>query len=133
MFNTIGDLVVLIEKTKPEWQKGLLNGVGGKIERGESPVEAMVREFQEETTLDTSEKDWNHFTTMTFGNRAKVHCFSGFSNNIFYYESPTEEKVKIYMVSDIIAGTERVIPNLKWLIPMCLHDTELGKSEITYE
>jgi 8-oxo-dGTP diphosphatase len=28
--------VVLIKKLKPEWQKGKLNGVGGKIEEGES-------------------------------------------------------------------------------------------------
>lgn len=42
-------LMVMIKKERPAWQAGLLNGVGGKIEPGETPFEAMVREFQEET------------------------------------------------------------------------------------
>jgi 8-oxo-dGTP pyrophosphatase MutT (NUDIX family) len=29
--------VLLIEKQKPAWQRGKLNGVGGKIEPGENP------------------------------------------------------------------------------------------------
>jgi len=39
-------LVVLILKNKPEWQRGKLNGVGGKIkiDTDESPLDAMVRE-----------------------------------------------------------------------------------------
>ena len=35
--------VLLILKNKPQWQKGLYNGIGGKIEEGELPIEAMVR------------------------------------------------------------------------------------------
>ena len=43
--------VVLIRKNRPAWQAGHLNGVGGKIEMGETPIEAMTREFEEETGL----------------------------------------------------------------------------------
>ncbi len=49
MFSPDKKQVALIRKTKPEWQKDLLNGIGGKIESGESPHEAMVREFYEES------------------------------------------------------------------------------------
>jgi 8-oxo-dGTP diphosphatase len=38
----------LIEKQKPSWQKGKLNGIGGKIEEGETEDEAMYRELEEE-------------------------------------------------------------------------------------
>lgn len=55
--------VVLIEKQCPEWQKGLLNGVGGHIEEGEMPLGAMCREFQEETGLDV--RNWNLDVIMT--------------------------------------------------------------------
>ena len=44
--------VVLIEKTKPQWQAGLLNGIGGKVEPGESAFDAATRELREE--LDVS-------------------------------------------------------------------------------
>ncbi len=33
--------VVLIEKINPEWQKGHLNGVGGKIEKDETPEKEL--------------------------------------------------------------------------------------------
>lgn len=29
--------VALIRKNKPDWQKGKLNGIGGKVEAGETP------------------------------------------------------------------------------------------------
>src|SRR5687767_2261708 len=55
-------MVLLVRKARPEWQAGLLNGIGGKIQhlpirpqdtelRWESSLEAMRREFTEETGL----------------------------------------------------------------------------------
>jgi 8-oxo-dGTP diphosphatase len=46
--------VLLVQKMKPDWQKGFWNGVGGKDEDGEEPIDAMVREFREETKIDTA-------------------------------------------------------------------------------
>lgn len=60
------DNVLLIEKQRPEWQKGRLNGVGGKIEPGEADSSAMIREFAEETGLMTYGFQWKHVCTMTF-------------------------------------------------------------------
>ena len=44
MFDSSYENVLLIRKTKPKWQEGLLNGVGGKIEPGEKELDAMKRE-----------------------------------------------------------------------------------------
>jgi 8-oxo-dGTP pyrophosphatase MutT (NUDIX family) len=44
--------VVLIEKRRPDWQAGLFNGIGGKCEGVETPLEAMIRECVEETGLE---------------------------------------------------------------------------------
>lgn len=45
--------VLVIEKNRPAWQVGKLNFPGGKIEDGETPEEAIVREFREETGVET--------------------------------------------------------------------------------
>ena len=44
--------VALVEKLRPEWQLGRLNGVGGKIESFEGWMEAARREFREEAGVD---------------------------------------------------------------------------------
>ena len=59
LFNPDMTEVVLIKKNRPDWQKGLLNGVGGKIESGEDPITAMIREFKEETGVEIY--NWNLF------------------------------------------------------------------------
>lgn len=38
-------------KNKPDWQKGCLNGIGGKIEEGEKPIDAVFRELEEEAVV----------------------------------------------------------------------------------
>lgn len=58
--------VALIEKRKPAWQAGKLNGIGGKIEPGESPEAAMSREFLEEAGLLVHPQCWLHFRTEQF-------------------------------------------------------------------
>jgi 8-oxo-dGTP pyrophosphatase MutT (NUDIX family) len=49
VFSQACDRVLLIWKNRPAWQKDKLNGIGGKIEAGETPKQAMEREFTEET------------------------------------------------------------------------------------
>lgn len=51
-FLVYGHSVALMRKNRPQWQVGKLNGIGGKIEDGETAAEAMRREFQEETGQD---------------------------------------------------------------------------------
>jgi hypothetical protein len=51
--------VALIEKQRPAWQKGKLNGIGGRVEIDETPREAMKREFKEEAGADISQ--WRAF------------------------------------------------------------------------
>ena len=52
LFTTSMDKVWMVEKQKPEWQKGCLNGIGGKIEKDELPKEAAIRELKEEAGID---------------------------------------------------------------------------------
>jgi ADP-ribose pyrophosphatase len=118
--------VALIKKTKPRWQAGLYNGIGGKIEDGETPIDAMVREFKEETGCETVFR-WNLFCKIV--NPAHdspsgpwtVHFFKAFG--VATLQSPTDEKVAWYNCASIARINSHIfVPNLQWLIPMALED-----------
>lgn len=51
-FTESGSHVLLIRKARPDWQKGYLNGIGGKFEPSDrSMIDCTIREFREETGL----------------------------------------------------------------------------------
>src|SRR5437764_210410 len=64
LFSPDRSQVLLIRKNRPAWQAGKLNGVGGKVEPGESLHAAMRREFREEAALDLPESAWRHCLTL---------------------------------------------------------------------
>ncbi len=71
-FLFFGPNVVLLKKNRLQWQAGLLNGVGGKIEPPETPLQAMDRKCTEEIGL--SGISWNHFADLV-GDDFVVHAF----------------------------------------------------------
>src|SRR4051794_29957490 len=84
--------MVLIEKKNPEWMCGFLNGVGGKIEPGETPIKAMQREFREETGVNTSTHDWD-LCFRTEGRESTIHFYRAFIN---IDECRTVEKERVF-------------------------------------
>ncbi len=121
--------VVLIKKNKPEWQKGKLNGVGGKIERGETPHQAMVREFEEEAGLKV--EDWKQFCTYS-GEFGTVHFFKAFAGQESMDKITTKTDESIHICSlPTFPNMDKMIPNLKWLIPMALDEKDIEVSVIT--
>lgn len=113
--------VALIRKNKPQWQAGMLNGIGGKIEEGETPEQAMQREFKEETGANVT--GWKH--TFTLSNPAgstapgyEVQFFRAFHEKINELQSPEDEQVEVVKVAEV--PNLNLIWNLNWLIPMSL-------------
>lgn len=115
MFDEKSFGVLLIEKQKPQWQAGKLNGVGGKIEKGENSFQAMRREFKEETGVD--QFYWQNVITMS-GEDWEVVVYTCKSNSI--HEAKTMEKEKVMYIPLEDLTKYDVISNLDWLIPMCL-------------
>jgi 8-oxo-dGTP diphosphatase len=124
--------VALIRKNRPEFARGRLNGVGGKIEVSDStPLDAMIREFWEETTVDY--RLWTRFAVY-FGDGDsgstnepfEIHFFCARSNRVWDVLSPTDEAVEVYPVSEILAGREFTMNNLPWLISMALTTESSG-------
>lgn len=118
-FYFCGGSVVLIRKNKPEKQVGKLNGVGGAVEANEMPAGAMVREFEEEASLRTSELDWKFFAVLRT-NGAEI-CFFVAHGAALGISSGTDEAIYIVPVHEIPTHPI-VLPNLKWLIPLALNN-----------
>lgn len=115
--------VVLIEKLKPDWQKGKLNGVGGKIEISDQQhlnfgQVAIAREFDEEAGLSTKPEDWKEVGSLN-GPDCIVHIFMSIGD---ISECHTMESEEIYICSVAEIPTN-IVPNLRWLIPIMLDDT----------
>lgn len=131
VFNKAKDAVLLIEKRKPKWQAGYWNGPGGKIEIDETPLEAINREFLEETG-DTH--IFEHAITFVCPG-GTVFVFKAISEyEEIMFDQLEIEQLKMWPVSNL---PENIVGQLKWLIPVCLStiqfpllvlDTTLGVS-----
>ena len=110
--------VVLLLKNRPEKLAGLLNGVGGKIEPGETPAEAMRREFREEANLDITH--WSEFAVIEDPNY-DVHCFYACTGKTYMamVKTMTDEPVGIYTVRELPDNT---MSNIRWLIPLAIDE-----------
>jgi 8-oxo-dGTP diphosphatase len=116
--------VLLIRKKRPAWQAGLLNGVGGKLEPGESSEQAMRRECHEETGLELPAGAFHHVITLSgqndggAGDDWEAHFFRAFAP-IDQARAMTDELLEIHSTLRIPPD---VIPNLRWIIPLLLDD-----------
>lgn len=112
--------VVLIKKTKPEWQIDHLNGLGGTVELFDDTLHAaMVREFEEETGIVIN--NWKEYAFIEYPTSTIV-IFKSFVEDLYKLNlsSPTEEIVGIYPIKDL--PNLRIVSYLNWLIPMALDD-----------
>lgn len=119
--------IVLIQKNRPEKQRGFLNGVGGKVEKyDKSSTEAMVFEFQEETGVITFSEDWNLFGEMiSKENNYIVYLFRMFNDDILFAKTMETEEIEIININDfnkfMTLNSHLLLPDLKVLIPLALN------------
>ena len=66
--------VAIVKKNRPDYQAGLFNGIGGKIEFRETGKAAMEREFFEETGVRINQDTWVHFGDKTDGKSFLASC-----------------------------------------------------------
>lgn len=135
IYYTIGALftkdfsfVMLILKTKPDWQKGKYNLPGGKVEDGEDYAACVSREFKEETDLDISPFDWNLIGHIE-GQDYKCGFLTAVYNPTVHgkWAQMTEEMVYWHKVEKI--HELKVISNLYWLIPFAMNSWNQGSRD----
>lgn len=108
--------VLLIKKNRPAFLKGKFSGIGGHVEEGERERHAMIREFREETGIDTYLADWTFHGTQTIGDfdtKSEIYVFFGFGD-LSQAQSTTDEPVYDVALADI--ANYNVDDLAKWLI-----------------
>lgn len=115
MFDEAAERVLLIRKNRPSWQAGFLNGIGGHIEPGEAPLEAMIREFREETGVEHA--DWRHFLVLEFP-KGRIFCYDAHSSAAVDAARTMTDEVLVQVAAAPLPHD--VLDNLRWMIPMAL-------------
>lgn len=119
IFNSSLERVLLVHKNSPTWQKGLINGVGGKLESEEQPIDCMVRECEEETTLHIPKDNWKEFATIKDSNNTGGATITLFT--VIYTGNETDaaqndhESIEWFNSQSL---PPNVIKNLHFLVPL---------------
>ena len=114
VFNINHNKVLLIKKLKPNWMKGHWNGIGGHIEEGETAMEAMIRESEEECGHSYL---WEHKITFTCPGGIVFVFAAIYPHNEINFEQIEEEILRVW---DIYNLPTTMMSNLKCYIPLCL-------------
>lgn len=106
--------IVLVEKTRPAWQAGRVNALGGKLGEREPAVEAARREAREEAGVDVAGWEevlvWRDPEYVMYVARAFDPAAAA---------ARTAEDQRVFL-ADVDRLPERVIDNLRWIIPLAL-------------
>jgi 8-oxo-dGTP diphosphatase len=112
--------VVLMRRTRPAWQAGHVNALGGRLRLGESAAEAARREVREECGVDVAE--WKEVLVWEDA-EYRMHVVRAVSERA--REARTMEDQQVFL-ADVNALPANVIDNLRWLVPLALDaDVEL--------
>lgn len=128
IFNKTGERVLLVHKQKPEWQAGKINGIGGKIEVGETPEDCIARETFEEARLTILPQAWIYLGHKSEPS-ATIHIFmTMYEGDTSDAQKGDHEEVEWFPTDNL---PENCIPNLRWMIPFA-QEQMLGKDPGTF-
>ena len=122
-FSSRRDRLLLIRKARPTWQAGLLNGIGGKLESGETARQAMHRESEEEAGLAT---DWRDLAVLQ-GEGFRIDFFTAFDDAILDCEARTDEPLVLVPVPFPPQTQHAMVPNLALMIALALDQSGIAK------
>ena len=106
MFSADLERVLLMRKNRPEFQAGQFNGLGGKIEGDETPLNAMIREFEEEAGQTIT--DWRFLKTFPAGDQ-DCHVYYTIGDHLKCDFAKTDEELWVIGLSRFLRESGFVI------------------------
>ena len=114
LFTADRSRVVLMHKTRPAWQAGRVNALGGKLLPGESALDAARREVREEGGVDVD--GWEEFLVWD-DPVYRMHAVRAFDPAAERAHTAEDQQV---FLADVRALPDEVIDNLRWLVPLAV-------------
>lgn len=116
IFSENFEKVLLIKKTKPDWQKGNYNFPGGKLEKEEDIFDCVKREIFEECNINTLKGRWHYIgqiinENLEYSVEILTYIYRKIDGKVL---SPTEEKNKWFNINHL---PKNIVSNLSWLVP----------------
>lgn len=106
--------IVLVHKTRPAWQSGRVNALGGKLQPGETPRDGARREVREEAGVDV--RDWQELLVWR-DPVYEMHVVRAFDDAARDAHTAEDQTVVVVRADAMPAN---VIENLRWLVPLAL-------------
>jgi 8-oxo-dGTP pyrophosphatase MutT (NUDIX family) len=120
VYNPTTRLAVFVLKNRPAWQAGKINLPGGKVELGETPEQAVIREINEELGIDLTEEKQSQPTLMgqIVGKGGVIWCFKADSSKTQVIPRDEETEYFFWEELDLVRIDHRCLPNLKLIVPL---------------
>ena len=113
--------VILIKRTKDDWQKDRLNGLGGHVEPHERPEDAMAREFFEEAGIRAERDLWRELVVLTIRDEYQVTFFAADLPPAFFHRAETSsDEGEIVFVPVMDIHRRALVPPAHWIVPLAL-------------
>ncbi|QQZ08609.1 NUDIX hydrolase [Heyndrickxia vini] len=132
-----GHELLMLNRHKPVWM-GIWNGVGGKIEKGETPLEGVLREIDEETGLQIEKIEYKGTVTwMVDGKDAGgMYAFVAELPETYDYYTPikTDEGILDWKDINWVLHPENLgMANVKYFLDKLLYDSSVYEHHFVYE
>lgn len=124
IFNKDLGKVLLVHKTHPPFLANKHNGIGGKIEEGESVIEGFLREVKEEADLSLDVGCIRHigFFVASLG---KIHIVAAQYNGIEAdAKTMTDEQIIWHSLDGLPTS---LMDNVSWFIPLCKEELQYNR------
>ena len=98
---TDNEEILLLKKNNPDWQKGLYNGIGGKVELNTTPLETIIKKCQEELGVNIS--NWIELDSEISSSGIEIVYFFTTLNEgeIKKLQSQTDERAELFSINNL--------------------------------